>query len=214
VEKMGFPESNPPEQLNFTFSQKIKPMQVRKAVIKDSEPMAFLLMLATGEVIYRFIGERNFEKARDFLERFVKSENNQYSYQNCYVIEDEGEVIGALLGYEGEKLHELRKPVLAYIHQFFDPNLTVEDETQRGEYYIDSIGVLPTHQGKGLGARLIQFVIDEQVYKYGQTLGLLVDKGNPSAKKLYLRLGFEPVGEKTLMGMSLEHLQLKTSRIE
>ncbi len=189
-------------------------MQVRKAVIKDSEPIAFLLMLATGEVIYRFIGERNFEKAQDFLVRFVKSENNQYSFQNCYVIEDEGEIVGALLGYDGEKLHELRKPVLGYIHQFFDANLKVEDETQGGEYYIDSVGVLPTHQGKGLGAKLIQFVIDEQVLKNGQTLGLLVDKANPAAKRLYQKLGFESVGEKMLMGMSLEHLQLKRSRIE
>ena len=184
-------------------------MQVRKAVIQDSESIASLLMLATGEVIYRFIGERNFDKALEFLEHFVKSENNQYSFQNCLVIENEGQVTGALLGYDGDKLHELRAPVLAYIHEFFDPNLTVEDETSGGEFYIDSIGISPTHQGKGLGARLIQVVIEEQMHKNGQPLGLLVDKTNPAAKRLYQKLGFEPVGERTLMGISMEHLQLK-----
>jgi ribosomal protein S18 acetylase RimI-like enzyme len=184
-------------------------MQVRKAVLDDSESIATLLMLATGEVIYEFIGERKYEVARKFLVHFIKNEKNQYSYQNCCVIEEDGEVIGALLSYDGDKLQELREPVLAHIHQFLNPNLQVEDETEGGEYYIDSIGVMPNHQGKGLGARLIQSIIDEQVIKNGKTVGLLVDKSNPLAKKLYLKLGFEPVGEKTLMGICLEHLQLK-----
>ena len=189
--------------------KKKKLMQVRKAILEDSDFIGSLLMLATGEVIYRFIRERNFQKAREFLIHFVKQENNQYSFQNCRIIEKEGEVIGVLLGYDGNKLKELREPVLAHIHQFLDPNLTVEDETQDGEFYIDSIGVLPNHQGKGLGARLIQSVIEEQVFGNGKTLGLLVDKANPAAKKLYLKLGFQPVGEKMLMGISMEHLQLK-----
>jgi ribosomal protein S18 acetylase RimI-like enzyme len=186
-------------------------MQVRKAVIQDSESIASLLMLATGEVIYGFIGERNFEKAQAFLGRFVKSENNQYSFQNCQVVAQEGKILGAILAYDGAKLEELRKPILDYVREHYKAHLQVEDETQAGEYYIDSLGVLPDQQGKGIGATLLQSVIDEQVYKYGQTVGLLVDKANPSAKKLYLKLGFELVGEKSLFGMSLEHLQLKPS---
>lgn len=186
-------------------------MIIRKALIKDSESIASLLMLATGEVIYKFIGERNFLKAKDFLFQFVKSENNQYSFQNCYVVENEGEILGALLGYDGAKLQEFRKPVLEYIHQHFNPNLRVEDETQEGEFYIDSIAVLPNQQGKGIGAKLIQHVLKEKSYGNGQTIGLLVDKANPGAKRLYLKLGFEIVGEKNLLGIDLEHLQLKSS---
>ncbi|MFN3996370.1 GNAT family N-acetyltransferase [Algoriphagus sp.] len=186
-------------------------MIIRKALFQDSETIASLLMLATGEVIYRFIAERNAQKAKGFLLQFVKCQNTQYSYQNCYVIEDEGEILGALLAYDGAKLHELRKPVLDYIHQHFDPHLLVEDETQAGEFYIDSIGVLPNQQGKGIGARLIQYVISEQIFKKGRTLGLLVDKTNPGAKRLYQKLGFESVGEKNLLGITLEHLQLKSS---
>lgn len=186
-------------------------MIIRKAVIEDSETITTLLMQATGEMIYKFVGERDDQKAKDFLIQFVKSQNNQYSFQNCYVIINEDEVLGVLLGYDGASLKELRKPVLAYIHQYLNPNLTVEDETQTGEYYIDSLGVLPNQQGKGIGARLIQHVINEQELENGQTIGLLVDKDNPRAKRLYLKLGFEVVGEKNLMGISMEHLQLKGS---
>lgn len=186
-----------------------KCMHVRKAILEDSEIIGSLLMLATGEVIYRFIGERSYEKARGFLTQFVKQENNQYSFQNCRVIDCEGEIIGVLLGYDGDRLKQLREPVLTYIYQFLDPNLQVENETEGGEFYIDSIGVFPNHQRKGFGAKLIHSVIDEEVIGNEKTLGLLVDKANPAAKELYLRLGFEPVGEKTLMGICMEHLQLK-----
>lgn len=202
-----------PGTKNFTlvFLQYFHKMITRKAVVEDSASITSLLMLATGEVICRFIGEPNFSKAVDFLCHFVKSENNQYSFQNCYVVEDGGEIIGALLAYDGAKLHELREPVLEYIHQHFDPNLIVEDETQAGEYYIDSIGVLPTQQGKGIGATILHYVIKEQAFQNGRTFGLLVDKNNPGAKRLYLKMGFESVGEKNLLGISLEHLQLKGS---
>ncbi|WP_192346162.1 GNAT family N-acetyltransferase [Algoriphagus sp. Y33] len=184
-------------------------MNIRKAIVEDSEAIAALLMLATGEVMYKFIGEQDYDKAKDFLLHFVKSEDNQYSFQNCYVADEEGEVLAAVLVYDGAKLGELRKPVLEYVHKHFDSNLKVEDETKEGEFYIDSLGVASTQQGKGLGSTLLSFLIDEIVRKMGKTLGLLVDKTNPGAKKLYLKLGFKPIGEKKLLDLSLEHLQLK-----
>ncbi|OOG73690.1 GNAT family N-acetyltransferase [Algoriphagus sp. A40] len=184
-------------------------MIIRKALVEDSEAITELLMLASGEVIYRFIGEKNFPKAVDFLLHFVKSQNNQYSFQNCHVAVDKDKILGALLAYDGSKLQELRKPVLEYIQEHFNPNLVVEDETQAGEYYFDSIGVRLNQQGKGIGSKLLQYVIQKQGVENSRTLGLLVDKTNPEAKRLYLKLGFESVGEKNLLGMSLEHLQLK-----
>jgi len=57
---------------------------------------------------------------------------------------------------------------------------------------------------------MLRFLINEYVNNRNKTLGLLVDKDNPQAKKLYLRLGFVPVGEKTLAGKSMEHLQCRT----
>ncbi len=184
-------------------------MIIRRAILEDSEEIAALLMLASGDVIYKFIGEEHYRKAKDFLIRYVRSEDNQYSFQNCYVAVEEGEIVAAVLVYDGAKLEELRQPVLDYVHQHFDATLKVEDETQAGEFYIDSIGVATNQQGKGVGSKLLSFLIDEIVLKNGATLGLLVDKTNPQAKKLYLKLGFQFVADKELLGFSLEHLQLK-----
>lgn len=185
-------------------------MILRKALIKDSEAVATLLMLATGEVMYKFIGNKDYFLAKDFLHHFVESENNQYSFQNCFVAVDEGEIVGAVLVYDGAKLEELRKPILEYIHRHYNAGLIVEDETQAGEFYIDSLAVSPNQQGKGIGSQLIQFIMNELVLTKGNSLGLLVDKTNLSARKLYLRLGFKQVGEKELMGLSHDHFQKDT----
>jgi GNAT superfamily N-acetyltransferase len=125
------------------------------------------------------------------------------------VVEDNKEVVAAVNLYDGAGLNELRQPVMEYIRSKFSRDFTLEDETQAGEYYIDSLGVDPNQQNKGIGTRLLQFVIDEYVDKHSHTLGLLVDESNPNAKRLYLKLGFKSAGKKVLFGKNMEHLQIK-----
>ena len=183
-------------------------MIIRKATIEDSENIAALLLLAMEDIIYKFIGEKNPKTAYYFLLHFVETENNQYSYQNCFVAEEENEIIGAVSVYDGAQLHPLRKPIVDYVRLNFNSDFNPEDETQSGEFYIDSVGVSPNHQGKGIGSKLLQFLIDEYVTQNHRTLGLLVEEANPNARKLYLKLGFKIVGTKTLVGKTMEHLQI------
>ena len=182
---------------------------VRKATLNDSEIIATYLSLPMKDILYKFIGEEDPEKAREFMLHFVEKENNQYSYQNCWVVEDNMKVVAAINLYNGALLSELRQPVIEYLRSKFNNDFNPEDETQAGEYYIDSLGVNPNQQSKGIGTKLLQFVIDEYVNKRSQTLGLLVDEINPNAKRLYLKLGFKSAGTRILFGKNMEHLQIK-----
>ena len=60
-----------------------------------------------------------------------------------------------------------------------------------------------------MGAKILNYVIDHYVHQRKQTLGLLVEEENTNARKLYLKLGFKPVGTKILVGKKMQHLQLK-----
>lgn len=184
-------------------------MVIRKATLEDSPLIAAYLLLAMEDIVYQFIGEEDYDKAREFLQYFIEKENTQYSYQNCFVAEEAGEVIAAVNLYSGAQLNVLREPIVRFIKMQFGNDIRLEDETQEGEYYIDTLGVNPNQQGKGVGSKILQFLIDEYVTKNKQTLGLLVDEENPSARKLYLKLGFKPIAKKLFLGKRMEHLQIK-----
>jgi ribosomal protein S18 acetylase RimI-like enzyme len=181
---------------------------IRKATRSDSQAIASCLLVAMEDIVYKFIGENNAEKANAFMLFFVENVNNQYSYQNCWVAEDNNRVIGAVNVYDGASLNELRQPVIDYLRNKFGKELNVEDETQAGEFYIDTIGVHPNEQGRGIGTKLLQFIVDDFVTSRGHTLGLLVDDENQNAKRLYLKLGFRSAGKRLFLGKNMEHLQI------
>ena len=184
-------------------------MIIRRGKQEDSGQIAEYLFLAMEEIAYRFIGKNDKDLAIRFLTQLVREQGNQYSYDNNWLIEQDGEVVASALIYDGSKLAELRKPVAKIVTEQFGRDFNPEDETQAGEFYIDCIGVHPSQQGKGLGSKILLHLIEEYVHKQEQVLGLLVDDDNPKAKKLYERLGFKVVGEKWLMGKHLEHMQIK-----
>jgi ribosomal protein S18 acetylase RimI-like enzyme len=182
---------------------------IRKATLNDSHIIATHLLSAMEDIVYKFIGEEDPERANEFMSHFAAKPNNQYSYENCWVAEVNNTVVAVVIVYDGARLTELREPVVEYIRSKFNAEFKPEDETQAGEYYIDCLAVNPDQQGRGIGTKLLEFVIDEYVNKQRQTLGLLVDEVNPNAKRLYLRLGFNSVATKVLFGKNMEHLQIK-----
>ncbi|MFB9080781.1 GNAT family N-acetyltransferase [Flavobacterium procerum] len=183
-------------------------MIITKAKKSDAPYIAPLLLLAMEDIVYKFLKKEDYAAAKDFLQYFIEKENNQYSYQNCFVAVANNEIIGAVNVYKGSDLKVLRKPIVEHVRKCFNPEFDPELETKAGEYYIDSLGVNQNHHGKGIGSEILKFLIEEYVHKNNETLGLLVEKDNPLAKNLYLRIGFKIVGEKTLVGKKLEHLQI------
>jgi ribosomal protein S18 acetylase RimI-like enzyme len=181
-------------------------MIIRKAKVEDSKVIATLMLLAMKEIVYQFIGLNSIDKATQFLENLINQKANQYSYENCWVLENKEGIVAVANIYDGAKLQELRTPVIKLLKSMFNRNFSPEDETKEGELYIDCIGVSPDQQGKGIGTKIFQFLINEYPNK---PLGLLVDKDNPDAKKLYLKLGFEIIEEMTFAGKEMEHLQLR-----
>lgn len=182
---------------------------IRKAKKEDSTQIAHLLMHAMEDIAYYYVGDNSKEKATNFLSELIQEENNQYSYKYSWVVEENKNTIGVAIVYNGAKLLSLREPVLQKIKKQFDRNIQLEEETQAGEYYIDCIAVSKKSRGKGIGTRILQFILEEYAHNQGETLGLLVYKDNPEAKKLYKKIGFKSVGTKLLLGKELEHMQYR-----
>lgn len=182
---------------------------IRKAKSNESLELAEILLPAMEEIVYEFIGRASREAALNFLENLILLPSNQYSYENIWVIEENGNILGAAIVYDGAKLHALRKPVATKIRQEFGIFFSPEDETEAGEFYIDCIGVHQSQQGRGIGSELLHHLIQVYAIEKRGNLGLLVDEGNPKAKKLYVKLGFRKVGETILVKKRMDHLQYR-----
>ena len=83
----------------------------------------------------------------------------------------------------------------------------VADETEAGEYYLDSVGVLPEFRGCGVGQALVTAFCDRAFAEGHERVGLIVDCENPNAERLYTSLGFERIGRKRFFGHDMWHLQ-------
>ena len=85
----------------------------------------------------------------------------------------------------------------------------VADETSAGEFYLDTLGVLPRAQGRGLGAELIRRMRDEAFAEGHERVTLLVDEDNTAAERLYERLGFSRCGEVDLLGHRMFRMECR-----
>ncbi len=178
---------------------------VRKAVREDAEVIAKVVSMAIGdeEALRNYCGN----DFRTVLTVVAQRESTQYSWQNALVAEVDGIVAGAIIGYAGARLGELRNGTYAVLREIIGRVPTIADETEPGEYYIDSVGVLPEFRGLGVGKELIIAFCRKTFIFGGERVGLIVDYNNPQANKLYNSLGFERVGSRCFLGHNMWHLQ-------
>lgn len=181
--------------------------QIRPALASDVQWVAPLIFQAMEDIVFKLIGQKNPEQGITFIQKLFVQENNQYSYQNTLVYEADGVCVGSLVSYDGKDLAPLRSPVLELAQQINPAPVSIEDETQSGELYIDTLSVSPNFQGMGIGSELVNFLKSQT--SEGQKIGLLVDSQNPQAEKLYNRLEFVYENSVSLSGGIYKHLVWK-----
>lgn len=189
-------------------------MKIVPATIGQAEPIASLIMLAMNhECCQNFAGpHHSLEDFHRMMTALVRRDDSQYSYRNAMVALDDTAadgnpvVAGVIVGYDGADLRSLREAFLQAAKEFLGQDFRgMDDETHAGEYYIDSLAVDEHYRHQGIATLLLKKLIDQKGQE--QPVGLLVDKGNPGAERLYRSLGFEYVNDTTWGGHEMRHLQ-------
>jgi len=182
---------------------------IRPATPSDAEQVGPLFILSMGHIAGIFANSDRYEDAIPFFEKFFRQRDNQYSYANTLVFEEENRIKGSVTGYDGALLHVLRQPVLDELRKN-KPDFTPDDETEAGEFYLDCIHVDKNAQGKGIGKKLIAAFCQKALSLGYDRVGLIVDRENPEAKRFYTNLGFQVSGEKDFMGHTYFHMVKKS----
>ena len=184
---------------------------IQPATPAQAPSIANLIIEAmTPDCCLHFVGpQHTLDDFRRIMTELVASEGTQYSHQGTLVALDaQGQVVGALVAYDGARLHALRQPFIDALRLHCQRDLSsISDETQPGEFYIDSLAVLPAHRRQGIATALLQAAAERARALQIPRLGLLVDQGNPNGQRLYARAGFRQVGTANWGGHPMFHLQ-------
>lgn len=192
-------------------------MTIILATPAHAADIAQLIMTAMSEDCCQFLAGKN-HTLDDFYHMMlslVLMDDSQYSWRNTFVAVDEKDcnddigyapVAGAIVGYDGKDLHALRRrfqqEALAHLQMDYSQ---MDDETQEGEYYIDSLAVYPEYRKRGIATMLLQRMI-KHAESFYLPAALLVDKANPKAEQLYMSLGFKYRNDAMWGGHEMRHL--------
>lgn len=130
-------------------------------------------------------------EAFSYLVDICLMDDTLYSYRNAAVAEVDGCIVGALVAYDGARYAAMRKTTFDLVEKNMGVKLEHNVmETGEGEFYLDSLAVMPQFRGLNIGKMLMQ---NRMELARGLGIGkvsILVDKDKPRLQAYYESLGF------------------------
>lgn len=182
----------------------MKNLIIRKAYKEEAKQIAELLLLAwpVEEIIHS--SGTTYDQLLESVARIAASTQTIYSYENTIVAEVDSSIVGAMCAYDGAEYQRLKQPVVDMIGE--DSGFAQLKETEAGEFYLDSVGVLPEYRGRGIATKLFEAQITRATNLGHKKAGLIVDIEKPQAEALYARLGFKHIDYKDFFGHQMKHM--------
>lgn len=146
----------------------------------------------------------------DRAARICADPRTMYSWRNTRVAEVDGVPVGCLVAYPGDRYVEMRD--LTWPMLWGDDSADdypVEPEALPGEFYLDSMAILPEYRGLEIGHKLMLDGIERGRRAGSTSVTLLVSQEKPRLRDYYAALGFRPSGEMDFFGHAYNRLRLR-----
>lgn len=144
------------------------------------------------------------DEQRDLYEHLIeicRMDDTLYSYLNTRIAEMDGNRVGALVAYDGAHYAKMRAKTFGLVKQ--TPGIDLSHnalETGPGEFYLDSMAILPEYRGLGIGQKLMLDRMEWAKRNGFDAVTLLVDKDKPRLQDYYEELGFVFVEDMFVFG--------------
>ncbi len=186
-------------------------IEIKNARKEQAADIARLIMTAMTDDCCLYFCETGYglEDFHGMMTILVEREDSQYSYLNTLAAIDRDRLVGVAVSYDGGRLHALRQAFVQAAKEHIGKDLSeMDDETQAGELYLDSLAIEPHYRRQGI-ARLLLKATKEKADMMGlPCVGVLVDKGNTAGERLYASVGFRYVNDNSWGGHPMRHLVL------
>lgn len=183
--------------------------QLRPACPEDA-PLAVPLIYSSGPVAFDVVfADDQYPSALEFLQYAFRLPGGEFGYTNHTVVTHQEQVIGIGACFSAKASVAFMIAVIPQIIRFYGilrgirvirKGLKVEQLFQlppANNNYLAHLAVASQWQGHGIGSQLIRHFLDRSRAE-GQTHAVLdVSVQNPRAEKLYERIGFKTIEERT-----------------
>ncbi len=167
---------------------------LRSASIQDVSFVAWTIVTAVG------ISQTD-EALLKQVAAICSREDVLYSWKNSIIAEFDGQAAGGLCCYEGKRYQAMRGVTFPIIAQHTGNDFSKMDlETVPGEYYIDSMAVLPEYRHRGVATALLTEGIRQATELGIKQVSMIVSPENPAAQRLYESMGFRYRGNISAFG--------------
>ena len=189
-------------------------MTIRKATIDDAPFIALVVVEALGDdIMERYpehIGGQD-RRRLELLAESIRQDSTLYSWRHTAIAQDtDGTPLGAIVAYPADNYMQMRTSTFAMLSELISFDVeSMDAEASPGEYYVDSIAVVPKARGQGIARQLLLHAIAKAQEMLLPAI-LACEPNNLGAKALYESLGFRHNGDLFIFG----HHYLRMERAE
>lgn len=159
------------------------------------------LIYSSGPAAFDYVFKTKNKSAQDFLKFAFQKDKGEFSFSTHTTVFVNHEIVGVGAVFSGIDTFSFTISAIISILQFYKWNtfgvlwrgIQVEKiikPPQKKELTIAHLGVKKNFRGKGIGKKLVEFLIQSQESRTFKKVILDVSEQNP-AKILYEKLGFE-----------------------
>lgn len=175
-------------------------IRIRSAVQEDIPFISRCVMAAAG---IRDMDNESDDTQSSVIRDICAMEHSLYNWNHARIAVDSQTdmPVGCLIGYDGKRYARAREMTFGYLEEHLGWKVKDTDmETCKGEYYIDSLAVIPEYRGKGIGRLLVEDAISEAREAGHNRLALIAEIEAPALQSYYYSMGFNPEEEIIFFG--------------
>lgn len=151
------------------------------------------------------------DRILDGMTALCRRKDTLYSWKNSTIAMLDDHAAGCIISYDGARYAEMKSLSMPLLLEFMKPVWgnsfdQMTDETCAGEFYLDTMAVLPEFRHNGLATRMLRSQVAAAAEKGIPLCTLLVDPANPRARRLYERIGFKEDGK--IFAFSEEYIRM------
>ena len=167
-------------------------VQLRDATLEDASFIARVVLAGIDMLDIDAVLPDGQRVIFEHLIGICRMNDTLYSYLNTRIAEIDDRPVGALVAYDGAHYARMREKTFGLVQQTSGLDLSRNAmETSAGEFYLDSMAILPDYRGLGIGKLLMHDRLSFALDSGFQKVTLLVDKDKPRLQEYYESIGFE-----------------------